>query len=99
MAIHNTQGGYVYVGRRGASTLVMYRRLVTKYLLVVFRANSPRVMFVSHADILDLIPIKSAMLSGLKLEFRPDLSQTVQGWLEEATRVLLRQNYYIRSVT
>ena len=80
---------YVFRTRGGTlATLLLYRRLVSQYLVVVYRARRAHVLLASFAELLDVVPIRAARLPAMRLELRKAVGETRDAWLSEALAVL-----------
>lgn len=83
------RGAFVYVGSRGDATLLLYRRLCTRYMAVAYRRRRAWCMLVAFSDLLDVVPVRSMPLGGLSLTLEATVPATVEAWLAEAHEALL----------
>ena len=88
------RGAYVFYGARGDDArLVLYRRLLTRYLLVAYRRRAAYGLLVSFDDLLDVVPVRAVPLPGLPLALRTSVEETVHVWLAEAALALARDQH------
>ena len=86
--IHPQSGTRVYYDRHGDATLFAYHRLLTHYLVLVYKRGAASYALASFAEILDALPIESVPLAGVRLTLEATLEATVEAWLSSARRVL-----------
>lgn len=89
--IHPQSGTRVYYDRHGDATLLAYHRLLTHYLVVVYKRGAASYALASFAEILDALPVESVPLAGVRLTLEATLDATLDGWLNGARCVLRRR--------
>ena len=88
--MHPQRGAYVYVDRRGDATLLMYRVLSSKYLVVVFRRGRVWQALASFTDILNEVPICRLALPISRMPLHETIAQTAEAWVDEAFAEMAR---------
>lgn len=88
MKLHVLQGVHIFRSSGGAATLVAYRRIHTRYLVLVQR-KSRYVFFASFDDLLNTVPIRSVRVHAT-LPLRDSLDATTRAWAVELAGALAR---------
>ena len=79
MTLNVTQGVHIYVDSLNRSTLIVYKKLLTKYLTVIFRRYTMTILMADFDHLLDIVPIFSIKLHAF-LPIMDDLLETLEAW-------------------
>lgn len=86
--MHSQSAVRVYVDAGGEATLVAYRKLHTRYLVLLYTQSRAWYTVASFDQILDTVPIRAAPLPDVDLSLDTTVEGTLRSWLHSVRRAL-----------
>ena len=87
----SNQGVHVFHRFECHPTLLLYRRVHQRYVLLLFERKCARSSLVSFSDVLDAVPIRTHTFHMPELPLLATLEETEDAWLSLAHGCLLRR--------
>ena len=84
-----TCGAHVFVSPQTRSAvLVLYRRLVARYLVLWYEHGRARYGLATFPQLLDALPVQTTRLPDMRFPLAPTMEETAHAWLRDAHHAL-----------
>lgn len=90
--MNTVQGTHVFHRYPDHPTMILYRRIGQRYMMLVFENKYAQSRICGFSDILDAIPVHTQTFSIPELPLLETLDATQSAWLNVAHRCLMRRS-------